>query len=171
MTTTQPTPGLHDFVVRHLTECLPTDTPYVVEAKPAAFRGGAEALLPPEDLDRPWLFLVEADRWLLAGEAKKEARGAHLVREDLETLRPVLVAHVKSGQPGAVALFALATDKQHAKGLRSGGLWLADRLALERAVFGMEAGDDARHVAVVMSSIEDLAAQTAEAWHDAPREG
>ena len=171
MTSTQPTPDLHDFVVGHLTEHLPTDAAHVVTADPAAFREGAETLLPPEDLDRPWLFLVEADRWLLDGEAKKEDRGHHLVREDLETLRPMLVAHVKSGQPGAVAIFALAADAQHAKGLRTNGLRLADRLALERAVFGMDAEGGARHVAVVMSSVEDLAAQTAEAWHDAPREG
>jgi hypothetical protein len=171
MTPTQPTPGLRDFVVHHLTANLPTEAPYVVEAKPAVFRDGAEALLPPEDLDRPWLFLVEADRWLVDGEAKKEERGAHLVREDLETLRPVLVAHVKSGQPGAIAIFALAADAQHAKGLRTNGLRLADRLALERAVFGMDAEGGARHVAVVMSSVEDLAAQTAEAWREAPREG
>lgn len=171
MTTPPPTNRLQDFVVSHLEVRLGRESPHIVTARPAAFRAGAEALLPPAKLDRPWLFLVQADRWLLDGEAKKEDRGDHLVREDLETLRPVLVAHVKSGQPGAVAFFALAADVQHAKGLRTNGLRLADRLALERAVLGLDAVGGARHVAIVMSSIEDLAAETAEAWHDARRDG
>ena len=129
------------------------------------------ALFPREDLDRPWLVAMDTLGWLHDGEAKKEARGAHLVRDDLEALRPLLAAHVKSGQPGAVAAFAPGADASHAKGFRSHALRLADRLGLERAVLGIDASDATRHLGIVMSSCEDLAAGAAEAWHAFLAEG
>ncbi len=126
----------------------------------------AGALFPPDGLDRPWLVTMDPYTWRLDGEAKKEARGPDLLRPDLELMRPVFAAHVKSGQPGAVSLFAYGLDAPHAKSMRTNALRMADRLGLERAVLGVAAADGRRHLGVVMTSVPDLAAETAEAWHD-----
>jgi len=126
------------------------------------------ALFPPEALDRPWLVTMDPYTWLLDGEAKKEARGPYLLRADLELMRPVFASHVKSGQPGAICIFAYGLDAQHAKSLRTSGLRMADRLGLERAVLGVDAADGRRHLGVVMTSVPDLAAETAEAWYELP---
>ncbi len=131
----------------------------------------AGALFPPEELGRPWLVSLDPYSWLLDGEAKKEARGPYLVREDLETLRPLLAAHAKSGQPGACTIFAYKADPQHAKGFRTHVLRVADRLGLERAVLGIPGPEGTRHLGIVLSSLVDLAAETAEAWHAYLAEG
>jgi len=123
------------------------------------------------DLDRHWLVLLDAEGWLLDQEPRAEARAACLTREDLEALRPLLAAHVRGGRPGAFAVFVGDVDAQHAKSFRTHALRLADRLGLERAVLGVAATDTTRHLGVVMSSCEALAAGTAEAWHAHLREG
>ncbi len=168
--TSLPESRVAQYAERYLAGRLGDSKPLCVETTPSRLRAHPDALLPDAPLEAPWLFLLRAEGWLHDGERKKEERGDSLVRDDLELLRPVLAAHVKSGQAGVCVISVQGVDSEHAKGFRTNTLRLADRLGLERAVLGEDAGS-ARNLAVVMSSLEDVAAETAEAWHSRRDDG
>lgn len=125
----------------------------------------AGALLPPADLDRPWLLTLDPYTWKHDGECTKATRGPFLLRADLEALRPILAAHAHTGWAGACLIFVYGVDPSHASAFRRAALGLADRVGLARAVVGVPAREGTRHLCAVLSTEPDLPAQVAEGFH------
>jgi len=135
-----------------------------IEARP--WREAMPALAAPAGLDRPWLFTMDPYTWKHGGECKVVELGPHLEPKDFDSLRRTLGAYVGSEQPGAFMAFVYGVDESHAKSFRRAALKLADRLGLARAIVGIAAPGERRHLGAVLSSDPDLPAETAEAWHE-----
>ncbi len=136
-----------------------------IEGRP--WRELVPSLLPPPDLDRPWLFTMDPYTWKHGGECKQVELGPHLEPKDFDALRRTLGAYVGSAFAGAFTAFVYGVDESHARSFRKAALKLADRLGLARVIVGVSAPDGQRHLGAVLASDPDLPAETAEAWHEA----